>query len=753
MAALLATGLGAVALVGGVAYVSVRYKVDSLRKQQAAEHFHTYMTAYLAEYGDWATAIKTESFDRFVRRQEGARTQGAELPSEMLERMPPPINDQARNATRAQEVSPAAPPAAGDGPPADPTIPAVRRSSGTVAPDGGLPKPDYRDAPPDPTLPAVRRPGPAAPAPGSAGPADPSTSRPAPGTPTGALSPDGYRPPRDAYGGPAEGRGQQGPRGDGYGGPPPEGRDQQGPRGDGYGGPPPAGRDQRGPRGDRYGGPPPESRERPQGGPHDGYGPPPEGREQRGPRDGYGPPPEGREQRGPRGDGYGGPPPEGRERPQGGPRDGYGGPRDGYGPPPHAHEQRGPRGEGHDRAQGAQRDGYGYGGPRPEDREQRPPRERDGQPLAERADRPQAGGGPLAGEAIARPDGSLERGPERDPERLPRGERPPRRDGPPPFRFVLADAEYKVLLGGGQFRVGETLPESARATSRPILVKDKTVAYVYSDGAPTPSPQEQKYIDALYNSLWWGIGAAASLATILGVLLSRGLSRSLSSLTAAVKGMHQGELRQQVPVKGKDEVAALASAFNEMSEQLAQSHEELNASHATILQQAEQLRELSIRDALTQLYNRRHFDEQANTLFNQAVRHKRPLALVICDIDHFKKINDTYSHATGDVVLRHVGTILRKHMRLSDLVARYGGEEFVMAFPETPGPQAAALCDKLRALIQNYPWHEVHPDLKVTMSMGVYADIAAGSAETMLQKADALLYRAKESGRNRVCFA
>lgn len=318
---------------------------------------------------------------------------------------------------------------------------------------------------------------------------------------------------------------------------------------------------------------------------------------------------------------------------------------------------------------------------------------------------------------------------------------------------MLADADRKVLLGGGQFRVGDALPESALASARPIIVKDKTVAYVYSDGAPTPTAQEQKYIDALYNSLWWGIGAAAGLATLLGILLSRGLSRSLSGLMKAVKGMHKGELRQQVPVRGKDEVAALATAFNEMSEQLAQSHDELNASHATILQQAEQLRELSIRDALTQLYNRRHFDEQANTLFNQAVRHKRPLALVICDIDHFKKINDTYSHATGDVVLRHVGSILRKHMRLSDLVARYGGEEFVMAFPETPGPQAAALCDKLRNLIESYPWHEVHPDLKVTMSMGVFADVAAGSAETMLQKADALLYRAKESGRNRVCFA
>lgn len=557
MAPLLATGLGSVALVGGVAYVSVAYKVDSLRRQQAAEHFHTYMTAYLAEYGDWKTAIATESFDRFVRRQEGERTSGAELPSEMLERMPPRINSQARNAV-----------------PAPSGQPALREVSGP---------------PPAPALQAPRR--------GNA-----------------AL---------DAPHGPAVQKAARGPR--------------------------------------------------------DGYGPPPEG--ERPPRDGYGPPPEG-------------------ERP---PRDVP--PRDSVRP------ARTPA-------------------PAVRPVPAQTPAPDNTRTASEELRRPQS-------EPGERPDGP-----------------PPRRrgDGPPPFRFVLADADYKVLLGGGQFRVGDALPESLRATARPIVVKDRNVAYMSSEGALTPTPQEQKYIDALYNSLLWGIAAAAGLATLLGVLLSRGLSRSLSGLTQAVKGMHQGELRQQVPVNGKDEVAALASAFNEMSEQLAQSHEELNASHATILQQAEQLRELSIRDALTQLYNRRHFDEQANTLYNQAVRHKRPLALVICDIDHFKKINDTYSHATGDVVLRHVGSILRKHMRLSDLVARYGGEEFVMAFPETPGPQAAALCDKLRNLIESYPWHEVHPDLKVTMSMGVYADIAAGSAETMLQKADALLYRAKESGRNRVCF-
>ncbi|WP_229262297.1 GGDEF domain-containing protein [Duganella guangzhouensis] len=335
----------------------------------------------------------------------------------------------------------------------------------------------------------------------------------------------------------------------------------------------------------------------------------------------------------------------------------------------------------------------------------------------------------------------------------PPGQGPARRLGEPPFRFILADQDYRVLLGAGVYEHGEPLPEAARKDARVVKVNGRIVGYVSPEGVITPSKQELQYLAAMREALWYGVSGAALLAVVLGVLLSRSLGRTLSHLTGAVRAMHGGSLLQRVPVEGKDEVAELAVAFNAMSEQLARTHEELQESHQTILVQAEQMRELSVRDALTKLHNRRHFDEQANTLFSHAVRHKRPLAMVIGDIDHFKRINDTFSHATGDVVLRQVGEILRSHMRLSDLVARYGGEEFVIAFPETELPQAAALCDKLRNLIESFPWHQVHPELKVTMSMGVYADVAAGTAEAMLQKADALLYRAKETGRNRVCFA
>jgi two-component system, cell cycle response regulator len=315
------------------------------------------------------------------------------------------------------------------------------------------------------------------------------------------------------------------------------------------------------------------------------------------------------------------------------------------------------------------------------------------------------------------------------------------------------DAQYRVLLGAGEYAHDSLAPPDMRQTAIPILVKDKVADYISPQGVLAPGTRDLEYLAAMREALAYGAAAATALALGLGLLLGNGLSAALRQLTGAVKAMRAGALLQKVEVDGGGgEISTLASAFNRMSEELAQSHEALHESNNTILEQARQLREMSIRDALTDLYNRRHFDEQAHQLFEQSVRHGHPMTVVMGDIDFFKRINDTYSHATGDVVLKQIAEILRTHMRVSDVVARYGGEEFVMLLPETPLPQAAALCDKLRQMIETFPWANVHPDLRVTMSMGLCADVAPGAVETMLDKADELLYRAKAMGRNRVCF-
>lgn len=191
----------------------------------------------------------------------------------------------------------------------------------------------------------------------------------------------------------------------------------------------------------------------------------------------------------------------------------------------------------------------------------------------------------------------------------------------------------------------------------------------------------------------------------------------------------------------------------ELFSELQLRYEELQRLNETIREQAEMLKEISIRDGLTGLYNRRHFDEQAAVMYSKSTRYGHTLSLVLADIDYFKRINDGFSHATGDEVLRRVAAILRENTRDSDLAARYGGEEFVLALPETPIPQALTFCEKVRGLIQNHPWHEIHPDLRVTMSLGVCDETGLGSFEKMVAGADVQLYRAKENGRNRVCWA
>ncbi|OYT91513.1 MAG: GGDEF domain-containing protein [Burkholderiales bacterium PBB3] len=387
--------------------------------------------------------------------------------------------------------------------------------------------------------------------------------------------------------------------------------------------------------------------------------------------------------------------------------------------------------------------GSGNGQQKPQ---QRPPRP-DGPPDQSRGPSPGDDRRPAPDGRPAGPDGR----PPGPPDAGPEGG--PRRNDAPPFRFILLDSQYRVLLGAGDYAHDVVAPPEIQRDATPIVINGKVEAYVAPQGVLAPGKQDIEYLAAMREALGYGAAAAAVLALGLGLLLGNGLSATLRQLTRAVKAMRGGALRQKVPVEGGGEIATLATAFNQMSEELAQSHEALQLSNQTILEQASQLKEMSIRDALTDLYNRRHFDEQAQQLFEQSVRHGHPMTVVMGDIDFFKRINDTYSHATGDVVLKQIAEILRTHMRISDVVARYGGEEFVIILPETPLPQAAALCDKLRQVIEGFPWTNVHPDLRVTMSMGLCADVAAGTVHAMLDKADGLLYRAKEMGRNRVCFA
>ena len=159
----------------------------------------------------------------------------------------------------------------------------------------------------------------------------------------------------------------------------------------------------------------------------------------------------------------------------------------------------------------------------------------------------------------------------------------------------------------------------------------------------------------------------------------------------------------------------------------------------------------SITDGLTGLFNRRHVLALADQEYARARRFERPLSALMIDIDHFKQVNDTHGHATGDQVLAEVGRRLRSSVRTIDIVGRYGGEEFVLVLPETALPGAGLLGERLRRGMAASPIATLAGALSITMSVGVATtQPTVSDVATLIANADSALYAAKQAGRNRV---
>lgn len=173
------------------------------------------------------------------------------------------------------------------------------------------------------------------------------------------------------------------------------------------------------------------------------------------------------------------------------------------------------------------------------------------------------------------------------------------------------------------------------------------------------------------------------------------------------------------------------------------------ALHAGLAIENASLFELAVRDGLTRLFQRRYFDSLAQIEWKRTQRHKRPLSLLLLDLDHFKTVNDTYGHAEGDRVLRQTADQIRNCGRTEDIAARYGGEEFVLLLPETDARGAELVAARILETMRR---SVLVPDGAVTISIGMatYPDCRAESMEDLVQAADQALYRAKQKGRDRI---
>jgi two-component system, cell cycle response regulator len=161
---------------------------------------------------------------------------------------------------------------------------------------------------------------------------------------------------------------------------------------------------------------------------------------------------------------------------------------------------------------------------------------------------------------------------------------------------------------------------------------------------------------------------------------------------------------------------------------------------------------LTTMDGLTQIYNRRYFEEALEREVSRSRRYERNLTLVMFDVDHFKQVNDRYGHLAGDYVLKQLASTLRTRIRREDVFARYGGEEFGLLLPEIDLPGAVKLADKARRLVDKQRFEFDKNVIPISISLGVAALTGEHrGAEDLKRAADSKLYEAKATGRNRVC--
>jgi len=274
-------------------------------------------------------------------------------------------------------------------------------------------------------------------------------------------------------------------------------------------------------------------------------------------------------------------------------------------------------------------------------------------------------------------------------------------------------------------------------------------------GRRVPPPaglEDNAELDELLNELGdlYRFTLAVSQGDLEQPLTARGsLAGSLKTLDAALRHLTwqtqrvaAGDFTQRVDFMGE-----FSEAFNSMVVALDKARAELDERNELLQAQAAKLEELATTDVLTGTFNRRKFNELILAEIERVRRYGHPLSLLVVDIDHFKRINDTHGHDAGDEVLIVLAGLIRTGIRATDSLARWGGEEFVVLSPEVSVEEAAGLAERLRSAAGTYAYSFVG---RVTASIGVAQHRAGETPDELFARADEALYRAKEGGRDRV---
>jgi diguanylate cyclase (GGDEF)-like protein len=308
------------------------------------------------------------------------------------------------------------------------------------------------------------------------------------------------------------------------------------------------------------------------------------------------------------------------------------------------------------------------------------------------------------------------------------------RDGPP-GRKTTKDLAPKVadrLLAAG----GEVVEHRGIDGTEVLGSAESLTQVAWLAVADMPVADAYHQANRLRNEAFLVIGVLLAVIAVVAYWLAALIARPLRRLTSAAAQVSAGDLPAGLPAGGGGEVGYLTQVFNTMVESLRKHHDELER--------------LSTTDALTGLSNRRHMMTLLANEIERAKRAGQSFSILMLDVDHFKKYNDTHGHQAGDEVLARVSAVLRNSIRPYDCAARYGGEEFLVVLSATSLDRARESAERIRKQVRA----EQFEGGLVTISIGVAEYPSQGdTAKSVIGEADAALYEAKRAGRDRVVCA
>jgi diguanylate cyclase (GGDEF)-like protein len=310
---------------------------------------------------------------------------------------------------------------------------------------------------------------------------------------------------------------------------------------------------------------------------------------------------------------------------------------------------------------------------------------------------------------------------------------------------VILDACVDALRRASSGDEGIALPLSIVGTADPLTDRLRNMG------------------DAISERLQKALADKGQLADVLNQLMQRfarlegdEVERNMVEMNAVIEEVVSGDLTANLRARLSDTAGRLGARLHEMNEQVAEARSEVADAQQRIVGLEKELKVKeteALNDGLTGLPNRRALDLLLPRTVEKAEAKDKPLTVLMMDIDHFKRCNDTYGHLGGDEVLRQVAERLRNEMRGSDFAARYGGEEFCVVLSDCPLRAATRVAERCRLAIARRPTKFEGRMITATISIGVAERLAGEDAGALLGRADRALYQSKENGRNRWTIA